>query len=220
MAQTIILKDVRLSYPELFTAREFQPGDGKPRYSASFLVEPGSENHKTVLAAIQAEMKEKFGAKAKIRYDAMKNDSKSFCYISGDLKDDETLAGKMILSAHRQAKKGAPAVVDRNPKKTLTAEDGKPYAGCYVNAKVEIYVQATGNIGVRCDLLGVQFSKAGEAFAGGPATADGFDDISDGSDADGFGDESGDDFDEPPKTAGKKSAKQSDDFDDDDGIAF
>lgn len=194
MSQPIILKDVRLSYPELFTPREYTPGDGKPRFSATFIVEPNSENHKNLLAAIQAEMKEKFGEKAKARYSAMKNDSKSFCYISGDLKDGEEFEGKMLLAAHRQAPKGAPAVVDRNPKVVLTAASGKPYAGCYVNAKVEIYVQNKGNVGVRCDLLGVQFSKDGEAFAGAPATADGFEDISDGSDSGGFDSADDDDF--------------------------
>lgn len=195
MSQQVILKDVRLSYPELFTPREYTPGDGKPRFSAVFIIEPGSENHKTLMSAIQAEMKEKFGDKAKVRYEAMKNDSKSFCYVNGDLKDDENFEGKMLLAAHRHASKGAPAVVDRNPKKKLTAADGKPYAGCYVNTKVEIYVQNKGNIGVRCDLLGVQFSKDGEAFAGAPATADGFEDLSDGADSSDFGDESGSDDD-------------------------
>lgn len=216
MANTVILKDVRLSYPELFTPREYTPGDGKPRFSASFLVEPGSDNHKNIMAGIQSAMKEKFGAKAKIKYDAMKNDSKSFCYVNGDLKDDDTLAGVMVLAAHRQARKGAPAVVDRNPSKKLQAEDGKPYAGCYVNAKVEIYVQDKSNVGVRCELLGVQFSKDGEAFAGGPADASGFDDLSDGTDADDFGNADDDFADEPaPKGKAKQTKKSDDDFDDD-----
>lgn len=207
MAQTIILKDVRLSYNDLFTPREYQPGDGKPRYSATVLIEPGSENHKTIMAAIQAEMKEKFGEKAKARYAALKGDKKSFCYIPGEIKDpeDEDLEGKFVLSVHRQANKGAPAVVDKNPSKKLTAADGKPYSGCYVNLKAEIYAQTQGNIGVRGGLLGIQFSKDGQAFAGGPANAEGFDNIDDGSDADDFGGD--DDF--------EGSNKKPDDLDDD-----
>jgi hypothetical protein len=47
------LSNVRLSYNDLFQAKEFKAGDGKPRYSATFLVEPGSEADKAIRAAIK-----------------------------------------------------------------------------------------------------------------------------------------------------------------------
>lgn len=71
-----------------------------------------------------------------------------------------------------------PLVVDVN-KAPLTAEDGKPYAGCYVNASIELWTQ-DNNYGKRVNatLRGVQFYKDGESFAGGGvASDDDFDDL-------------------------------------------
>ena len=48
------LTNVRLAFPDLFEAKEFEAGDGKPRYSATFLVEPGSENDKAIRKAQKA----------------------------------------------------------------------------------------------------------------------------------------------------------------------
>lgn len=55
MTQKIKLAGVRLSFPDLFKAVEFKTGDGKPRFNASFLVDPGSENDKKIKAAIAVE---------------------------------------------------------------------------------------------------------------------------------------------------------------------
>lgn len=58
--------------------------------------------------------------------------------------------------------------------------DGRPYSGCYVNAKVQIWAQKDKYVGVRCTLVSVQFVKDGDAFGGGgPATADGFEAVED-----------------------------------------
>ena len=61
----------------------------------------------------------------------------------------------------------------------LKSEDGIIYGGCYVNGVIEIYVQKGENSGVRCALLGVQFVREGQAFAGSRATDNDFDDIAD-----------------------------------------
>ena len=57
------LKNVRLSFPDLFEAKDFEAGDGKARYSASFLVEPGSDNDKAIEAALVEATNGKFGEK-------------------------------------------------------------------------------------------------------------------------------------------------------------
>ena len=44
------LSNVRLSFPQLFVAKEFKPGDGKPRFDATFLIVPGSANDKAMTA--------------------------------------------------------------------------------------------------------------------------------------------------------------------------
>ncbi|MFO6426399.1 ssDNA-binding protein [Escherichia coli] len=62
-----------------------------------------------------------------------------------------------------------------------------PYAGCYVNAWCCISGHRTiifGKRGLNASLGGVQFLRDGSAFAGGGvASADDFDDISEGADA-------------------------------------
>ena len=66
----------------------------------------------------------------------------------------------------------------------LTAADGRPYAGCYVIANVELWAQ-DNNYGKRINasLRGVQFLRDGDAFSGGGAASeDEFDEV-EGSDA-------------------------------------
>jgi hypothetical protein len=69
-------------------------------------------------------------------------------------------------------------VIDVN-KSPLTEEDGKPYAGCFVNASIELWVQ-DNNYGKRINatLAGVQFYRDGEHFGGGSiADTDDFEDM-------------------------------------------
>ena len=81
----------------------------------------------------------------------------------------------MYISARNPLK---PSVVDTN-RSPLVAEDGRPYAGCYVNAVLELWTQ-DNNYGKRVNatLMGVQFYKDGESFVGGGvADAEDFDDL-------------------------------------------
>lgn len=174
------LSNVRLSFPELWEARQFQAGVGKARYDSTFLVEKGSANDKAVRAAISEAATETWGAKATAQLKALSGDSGKFCYQNGDLKEYDGYEGHMALSSHRNADQGPPAIVDRMKNK-LTINDGKPYAGCYVNASVDIWVQQGKYPGVRCTLVGVQFVADGDAFAGAAATDDAFDDLGDDS---------------------------------------
>lgn len=168
----IKLVNVRLSFPDLFVAKEFKIGDGKPRFNATFLVEPGSENDKAIQAAIKAEAEATYGAKAAAMLASMKGQSNKFCYLDGNLKEYEGYAGMRYLACHSKTR---PLVIDRD-RTILSQEDARPYAGCYVNAKVSIYAQKGENAGIRAAFSGVQFSKDGDAFsAGGPASVDEFD---------------------------------------------
>jgi hypothetical protein len=76
-------------------------------------------------------------------------------------------------------------VIDRD-KSPLTAEDGKPYSGCYVNCSLELWAQDNSyGKRINAQLGGVQFFKDGDAFSGGgsAADADDFDEITEGADA-------------------------------------
>lgn len=178
MSKTIFLNKVRLAFPVLYVPEEFQTGDGKPRYSATFLVDPGSDNDKLIRKTILEVVKEKItdAKKAEQFLKSVVGQSQKYCYQYGDTKSFDGFEGNWFLAAHRQAKDGAPAVVDQK-RQPLAQNSGGVYAGCYVNAKVDIYVQTTGNPGVRCGLLAIQFAADGDAFAGGVANADGFEDL-------------------------------------------
>lgn len=177
----IKLKDVRLSFPNIWKAKEFKPGDGKFRYDATFLIVPGSENDKTIKAAIQAAAVETYGAKADKFLAQCEGQANKNAYADGDLKDYEGYEGMLYLACHSKVR---PLIIDR-AREPLSEEDGKPYAGCYVNAQVEIYAQKGENPGVRASFSGVQFVRDGDAFGGGSAAkTDDFDDLGETNDDD------------------------------------
>lgn len=173
----VVLQNVRLSFPVLFTPRQHK-GQGKFRYGASFIIEPGSENDKKIQDAILEAANEKWADKAQARLKAMANDPNKYCYKSGDTKDVESYAGMMVLSANRNEDQGKPKVVDRL-KEDLAPDAGKPYAGCYVNAVVDIWAQAGDYPGIRATLNVVQFFADGEPFAGSAPNVDDLPDIAD-----------------------------------------
>jgi hypothetical protein len=181
------LENVRLSFPDLFEATQFE-GKGPFSYKAALLqpedqkvfVQQEDKSWKpTTMSKVIAEIaKGKWNAKADAVLKSIEGNSQKFCWIDGALKDYDGYEGNFALSASRGQEKGRPNVVDLD-KTPLTASDGKPYAGCYVNATVEIWPQDNKfGKGIRATLRGVQFVKDGDAFsAGTPVSDDDFDEI-------------------------------------------
>lgn len=191
-----ILKDVRLSFPRLWEPAEFKQGDGKPRWDASFLIVPGSANDKAIRAAIKAEADAVFKDKAEKALKSFAGNTQKMCYVDGDDKEYEGYQGMWCLSTHRpektkSGKNPPPLILDLN-KAPLTEDSGRPYAGCYVNAKVSIYAQTGENPGIRASFSAIQFARHGEAFSASTPNADGFDVIEGSADPFG-GDSAGDD---------------------------
>ena len=170
----IKLNAVRLSFPQLFEAKTVN-GEGKPAFSAAFLISPKDPQIAMINTAISTVAAEKWGAKADAILKTIRAADKT-CLHSGDLKSNyDGFEGMMYISARNPLK---PSVVDTN-RSPLVAEDGRPYAGCYVNAVLELWTQ-DNNYGKRVNatLMGVQFYKDGESFVGGGvADADDFDDL-------------------------------------------
>jgi len=152
----IILKDVRLSFPSLFHKAVFNGEETK--FEATFLINKATHGPKIkeIKAEIDALIKENLKG-AKIPPDKI-------CLKDGDDIDYAGYAGNMSLKASSTKR---PIVIDRD-KSPLTEDDNKFYAGCYVNASLELWVQ-NNQYGKRinCNLLGVQFHKDGEPFADG-----------------------------------------------------
>lgn len=173
---TVHLKNVRLGFPQLFEAKQVN-GEGTPAFSGSFILAPNHPAIKEIEAAMAEVAKAKWGEKAEGVIKTLKASDKMALH-DGDTKADyEGYAGNMFINARSKTR---PTVVDldRSP---LTQEDGRPYAGCYVNAIIELWAQSNDyGKRVNASLKGVQFYKDGDAFAGGGvANADDFDDLSD-----------------------------------------
>lgn len=168
------LKNVRLAFPAIWEAKTVN-GEGKPAFSAVLLMEPTDANAATVREALAAVAKDKWGAKADATLKALVAADK-VCLHNGDAKADyEGFEGHLYVSARNPTR---PTIVDRD-RSPLSESDGKPYAGCYVNASIELWAQENSyGKRINASLRGLQFVKDGDAFAGGgAASADEFEQL-------------------------------------------
>lgn len=167
----IKLSKVRLSFPDLWEPAQFE-GKGPSYYRAQFLISKNSENFKIVNNEILKVAEDKWPKKGKAVVESLQGNSQKFCFTDGDIKDYDGYQGCWALSTTRPSDKGRPVVLDTD-KSPLVNSDGKPYAGCFVNALVEIWAQDNKfGKGIRATLLGVQFNSHGDAFAAGSVATD------------------------------------------------
>jgi hypothetical protein len=155
------LKNVRLSFPALFAAKAVN--DGEAKFSAAFLLKKEDAKQIALIEIFSPKVKaDKWG----------KNPPKGIklCLHEGSEKDfdgyDETIMFISSSSARR------PVVVDKDLR-PLVGEDGKPYAGCYVNCTLRLWAQ-DNKYGKRINasLEAVQFARDGEAFGAGNVRAE------------------------------------------------
>jgi hypothetical protein len=178
----VSIQNVRLAFPALFEPKAI--GDGEPMFSAAFPIEPGSANAKALATALNAVAKEKWKEKADGVLKELKAKGRVGYKESPLSKDGDVYDGFEGMHSLNASNKVRPLVIDglKNP---LTAQDGKPYAGCYVNVSIEVWAQ-DNSFGkrVNCQLKGVQFVRDGDAFGGGaPASPDDFAAIEEGATA-------------------------------------
>jgi hypothetical protein len=187
----VILNDVRLAFPQLFEAAQVN-GEGKPAFSASLLFPKTHPAYAAVQKAILETAKEKWPKEGeKIAKLAFEKD-KTCLHNGNDKEKYDGFPGNWYVSCRTQTR---PLVLaaDKSP---LTEKDGKPYAGCYVNASIEIWAQ-DNQFGKRINaqLKGVQFLRDGDAFsAAAPGSPDDFEDLSDGAQAETTAADGGDDL--------------------------
>lgn len=184
---TILINDVRLSFPHLFVKHAFKATD-KPKFSAMFIIDKDNVDMPELKKAIKQCMMDKWGKKPNglkigLRDGSEKDELDGF---------DDTV---MFFNANTEKR---PGVYDAD-RSVLTDEDSRPYAGCYVNARVTPWAQ-DNEFGKRInfELNGVQFAADGEAFGGGgaPASAEDFPELdpSEVSGAEASAVDAGDDF--------------------------
>lgn len=183
----------RLSFPDLWEPVQFE-GQGPFSYRASFLqpedqpvmLQQADKSWKktTMKKVIEEVTTAAWKGKAVAIYDSIKGNSQKCCWRDGTPTGYDGYDGMYVLASSRGQEKGRPLVIDRD-KSPLQASDGKPYAGCYVNATVEIWVQDNKwGKALRATLRGVQFVKDGDSFAAGtPLNDDEFTEIAAPADA-------------------------------------
>lgn len=190
MAQTqpvgrILLKNVRLAFPNLFEPTTVA-GEGKPRFSATLLIPADHPQIEEIKAAQLSIAQAKWGAKAAAIVKGLDKQDKLALH-DGDTKSKyDGFPGNFFISAAAQ-ENAAPTVIDRD-RSPLSERSGRPYAGCFVNASIELWAQ-DNNYGqrVNAQLRGVQFYQDGDSFsAGRPAQADEFEEVTEGAGADDF----------------------------------
>ena len=151
----MILKNVRLSFPSLFKKAEF---DGvATKFEATFLVDKDNQSSLVdqVNTAIDKFLEGKFpkGAPKSI---------KRTVFTDGDTKDYSGYENQMAFKGSNTKR---PTVINRD-KSPIVEEDDVLYAGCYVNAIVDLWYSdhPKGGKQVLGNVMGVQFVKDGEAF--------------------------------------------------------
>ena len=165
----IKLNNVRISFPSLFRKATFSGEETK--FEGTFLLD--KQEQADQIEKIEAEIE----ALIKDKLKGIKLKADKICLKDGDDIDYAGYAGNMSIKAS-SAKR--PLVLDRD-RSPLSEEDGRIYAGCYVNAVVELWAQNNQwGKRINANLLGVQFYKDGEPFSDGVvATADDFDAFTD-----------------------------------------
>ena len=181
----VLVKNVRLAFPNLFEPTTVA-GEGKPRYSATLLIPADHPQIAEIEAAQTAVATAKWGAKTAAIVKGLSKQDKLALH-DGDTKSKyDGFPGNMFISAAAQ-ENAAPTVIDRD-RSPLSAKSGRPYAGCMVNASIELWAQ-DNNYGqrVNAQLRGIQFYADGDSFsAGRPADADEFEEVTEGAGADDF----------------------------------
>ena len=161
----IKLNNVRLSFPSIFNKSEFNGQVGK--FEATFLMNKESQAKMITDVEAQIALIQKDN-KAKVSPDKL-------CLKDGEFVDYDGYAGCMSIKAGSNRR---PTIIDRD-KAPIVEDDNIVYAGCYVNAVIELWYQDNSyGKRVNCNLLGIQFAKDGDTFgAGDTDVSDDFDTI-------------------------------------------
>ena len=156
----IKLMNVRLSFPAIFQKAIF---DGvETKFEATLLLD--KVKHAAVILQINAAIKAKIDEELK---GARVPPEKLFIKDGDDSPYDGYAGCFSVKASNRQR----PLVIDRD-KTPLVESDGRPYAGCMVNAIIDPWAQ-NNNYGKRinANLLGIQFVGDGEPFGSGNHTS-------------------------------------------------
>lgn len=205
-SQSVILKNVRLDFFDIFTpGKPMNPG-GKAKFKVKAIIDPASEAASVAKSAMLEAATALWGANAANVVRSMTANSKALRNGNDNLNTDgsvrEEYKDKLFISAGNEQRPQVIAPKKHNGKFVTITPDGRgmvdgvdvtnelgypltvPYRGCYVNLKVtfvagKTFKAASGETlpnQVYGKFEALQFVRDGEAFGAGPTSAEGFDD--------------------------------------------
>ncbi|MDP2263259.1 MAG: DUF2815 family protein [Hydrogenophaga sp.] len=197
----IVLKNVRLAFPDIWKPGEPMPGSTSgPKYGAQLIFAPDSPAAQLCQQELLRAATEKWAGQASMVLQELGKDKKFLRRGDGNLAKDGTVRngfGGMLYAAAKNKTK--PAIIARNffnGRPVFLNEDGSgmqdnavipgqmfkvPYGGCTVNAAIDVYAmdKVGQGKGVYATLISVQFVEDGQAFSGGAVDANGLEDLGD-----------------------------------------
>jgi hypothetical protein len=158
MAIKIKLKNVRLSYANLFEPRENQ--SGQLRYGTAVIIPKSHPQIDELAAAVTTAGEEKFGKKWAIMF--KKTDPIHDADADGKADEDENYKDCYYINTSSKRK---PQVVDRKVQPIL--DESEIWSGCMVNLSIAVFpFEVPENKGVSFGLNNVQLVKEGERLGG------------------------------------------------------
>jgi len=182
MADIILISNARLSFPHIAepqTQTDKVTGTTRTTYNCDLILEPNSKGYQEFMAQFANLAQIKWKENAQGAMQQIHANRKQRCYGAGEEKvDSKTFqvrsgyANKVYISASNSQ---MPQIIGADGKATdntmaAQALARKMYGGCFVNAAIKPWLQqnATAGIGVRCELVAVQFCADGEPFGEAP----------------------------------------------------
>lgn len=168
-SEKILLPAVRGSFLKLAKPvyfRDTPAPNEKPKYQASFLLDPQNAQHAAAIKMIKSEA----SRIAKLSFPDGVPKSMEKCFGTSD-ELDKVYDGYDGMFWFRSSSIDRVPIVGprKNAEGKFTpVQEGDefwPYSGCYLNAKVAMWVQTThGRKGINGNLIALQFVKHGDAF--------------------------------------------------------
>lgn len=182
---SIVVRNVRLSYPHVDKPKPPQDGKGEPTFSCVGLIDKVKQKAtflqlRDMVRAMIAEHKLK----------DLPDERK--CLRDGDKSGKESHEGSWTINTREKAEK--PPILRDEKNMTVERADaaGKFYGGCYGDILLRLWWQDNKHgKRVNANLLAVQFKRHGEAFGEGRISDDDADEIFEGVDDDDSGYDAG-----------------------------
>lgn len=186
----LMLRNVRTSYFYGFQPYVSKPdanGKTNSSYSSHFLLPPDHPDLPAIRAAIKTVAQGMWKDKAAEMLTGLMGQDR-ICLHKGDISKpgEEAYKGMFYVSAGNGNKRFSIVETRGDQNVALVEADGRPYSGCFVNAKIAVWAQSNSwGKRINAQLQGVQFLRHGDAFGGGKvARADEFDKVPVAMDAD------------------------------------